>query len=105
MSPLPVTAAPVALTAECLKTLLEDMGAQPGWHESGQLYRWYVGLCEQDGLPPVSAKAFGTSLKRLGYAPARRRFGGQIARCWFLTRRALRGLPPSDTALSTGQKS
>jgi phage/plasmid-associated DNA primase len=77
------------LTPENLKTLVEDIGG-PGWYPAGDLYRWYVGMCREDGLEPVSKKKFGMVLKAMGYQTKTRRVAGQNARCWLITRRAVR---------------
>jgi hypothetical protein len=82
------------VTPECLRLILQDMGAGAGWQASGALYRWYVMMCEEDNLAPVSAKAFGMALRAMGYVPKHQRVDGKITRGWKLTRRAERGLPP-----------
>lgn len=81
------------LTPENLKTLVEDIGG-PGWYAAGDLYRWYVGMCREDDLEPVTKKKFGTVLKAMGYQSKVRRVAGQNARCWFITRRAVREVQP-----------
>jgi hypothetical protein len=78
------------LTPESLRILMEDMGAEPGWYSSADLYTWYVGMCAEDELEPVTQRMFGGTLRSLGYRSAIRRVGGKHARCWFITRRALR---------------
>lgn len=83
---------PVAdLTPDNLRILMEDMGTGPGWYTSGDLYRWYESMARQDKLQPVSQRKFGGVLRELGYKSARRRVDGVPARCWFITKRALRG--------------
>ena len=83
---------PIAdLTPENLKILVDDMGAEPGWYTSASLYGWYLGMCKEAGLEPVTQKKFGMVLRELGYRTQVRRTDGTTARCWYLTRRAARG--------------
>ena len=79
------------LTPENLRRLMEDMGTGPGWYPSADLYRWYVGMCREDGLEPVTQRKFGAVLRDLEYKSATRRVDGKHARCWFISNRALRG--------------
>lgn len=81
------------LTAENLKTLVDDIGG-PGWYSAGDLYRWYARMCEEDDLEPVTKKKFGMVLKSMGYQSKTRRVAGQNARCWLITRRAVREVQP-----------
>jgi hypothetical protein len=82
---------PIAdLTPENLRALLLDMGSGPGWYASAALYRWYVGMAQEEKLEPVSQRAFGGTLRALGYRSATRRVGGKNTRCWFLPKSALR---------------
>jgi hypothetical protein len=82
------------LTAENLKRLMEDKGAGAGWYASADLYTWYVGMCEEDELAPVSAKKFGMVLRELGYRRVNQRVEGVMTRGWFISNRALRGKLP-----------
>lgn len=70
---------------------MEDVGTGPGWYPSADLYRWYVGMCEEDGLEPVTQRKFGAVLRELKYKSAIRRVDDKHARCWFISNRALRG--------------
>ena len=78
------------LTPENLQRLMADIGTGPGWYTSAELYTWYAGMCSADNLEPVTHRAFGGVLRDLGYKSAIRRVDGKHARCWFITRRALR---------------
>lgn len=84
------------LTPENLRRVLEDMGGGPGWYTSSDLYRWYVSMCAEDDLEPVTQRKFGAVLKELGYRNATRRVDGVHRRSWFITRRALRGELPRE---------
>lgn len=79
------------LTPENLKRLIEDMDRGPGWYASGDLYRWYVGMCQEDDLEPVTHRKFGAVLRDLGYRSDIRRVDGKHTRSWFISKRALRG--------------
>lgn len=81
------------LTAERLADVLDDMGAKPGWHASASLYRWYEGMCQEDGLVPISRQEFGVSLRRMGYRMMSRVIPGDVAkgRCWFIPHKAFHG--------------
>lgn len=81
------------LTPENLKTIVEDIGG-PGWYTSASLYGWYVGMAREGGLEPVSQRKFGGVLREMGYRTAIRRVDGKHARCWFITRRAIREEAP-----------
>jgi hypothetical protein len=81
------------LTPENLRILMEDIGHGPGWYTSSDLYNWYRSMAEEDGLEAVSKKMFGMVLGRLGYRNATRLVGGKTARCWFITKKALRETP------------
>jgi hypothetical protein len=81
---------PIAdLTPENLRTIVEDIGG-PGWYTSAALYAWYVGMCQEEKLEPVTHRKFGGVLRELGYKTSIRRVAGKHSRCWFITRRALR---------------
>jgi Cdc6-like AAA superfamily ATPase len=79
------------LTPENLRRLMEDIGRGPGWYASADLYRWYVGMCEEDKLEPVTQRKFGGVLRELKYRSAVRRVDGKHTRCWYISNRALRG--------------
>lgn len=78
------------LTPDNLRRVLEDMGQGPGWYTSAALYDWYASMCTEDDLEPVTKRMFGGVLRGMGYRSATRRVDGKHARCWFITRRALR---------------
>lgn len=82
-----LTPRPLAdLTSENLKAILADMGAGPGWYASRDLYDWYVQMCREAGLAPVTKRMFGGSLAKLGYRRGLRRTpGGGAVRSWLLT--------------------
>lgn len=86
--------ATVDVTPENLRRVLEDIGRGAGWYTSAELYAWYASMCAEDGLAPVSVKAFGLGLKAMNYRPSTRRFDGKRARCWFISNRALREVKP-----------
>lgn len=73
-----------------LREIVTDMGREPGWCPSGDLYRWYVGMAEEAMLQPLSQNAFGRALTSLGYRRSMRRFEGRMTRCLFLTARTFR---------------
>ena len=98
---------PIAdLTLENLKIFVTGMNLEPGYYSAADLHGWYVTMARDADLEPINKKEFGASLKALGYRSSIRRTGGVPARCWFLSRRAWRGLPPGvapdDNAPSTG---
>lgn len=78
------------LTPANLKAVLEDLGAEPGWHASADLYGWFAEMCANNDAAPTSQRAFGAALKEMGYRSSVRRVDGKTARCWFITRRAWR---------------
>lgn len=87
--PSPVAVA--TLTPDNLRAVMTDMGRGPGWYPSADLYRWYVGMAQEEGLKPISQNAFGRSLTAMGYRASIRRFGGSLTRCRFISARAFRG--------------
>lgn len=87
----------VVLTPENLSRVLVDMGADPGWMPSSVLYGWYSGMCAEVGGVAMSRKAFGATLRDLGYKPSIQRQGGKHQRGWFITRRAIRGSEKGKT--------
>lgn len=78
------------LTPDNLRVLIEDMGDGPGWYIAADLYRWYVAMCKDAALEPVAQNKFGAVLRELGYQSSRRRFCGDIYRCWLITKQATR---------------
>ena len=78
------------LTPRNLKALLVDMSLQPGIHPAADLYRWYVGMCDEVDAQPISQKAFGMSLANQGCTPTVRRIDGKNARCWLIPRSRFR---------------
>lgn len=88
--PLPSSPGVVKLTGPCLRRILEDMGVGPGWIPSARIYGWYVSMCEEDDLVPVSTKQFGMSLRELGHTSSTRRVDGRLARGWFIKMKAFR---------------
>ena len=77
------------ITPENLKELINDIGG-PGTYPSADLYRWYVGMCREDDLEPVTKRMFGGALRQLGYRSVVRRVCGQPVRCWVISNRAVR---------------
>jgi hypothetical protein len=67
-----------------------DMGTGAGWYTSAELYAWYVGLARENNLEPITQRTFGGALRAMEYTSAIRRWDGNHARCWFISRRALR---------------
>jgi hypothetical protein len=84
------TSAVAGLTLPNLRRVVEDIGDGPGWYTSARLYEWYAGMAREDGLEPLTKKAFGLALAELGFRPSTRRFEGKRARCWFISGRAWR---------------
>lgn len=88
------------LTPRNLKAVLDDMGAQPGVHLAADLYRWYVGMCEEEGAQPIGKKAFGMSLANQGCTPLTKRIDGKLHRAWMIPRSRFRdvmGREPKPT--------
>ncbi len=78
------------LTPRNLKALLADMSLQPGVHVAADLYRWYVGMCDEVDAQPISKKAFGLSLANQGCTPTVKRISGKLHRCWLIPRSRFR---------------
>jgi hypothetical protein len=84
------------LTPENLAVLIEDMGG-PGYYRSADLYRWYVGLTEEDDLEPISHRKFGGALKEMGFQSLVRSLEGKPVRCWNITGQRLAAIQPPAT--------
>lgn len=89
------------LTPENLKELINDIGG-PGVYPASDLYIWYVGMCKEDDLEPVTKHMFGVTLRKLGYQSVVRRVCGEPARCWVISKRAVRDPAPNPQAGAGG---
>lgn len=68
-----------------LLELIKDIGGA-GIYPTGDLYRWYVGMMEEEGRDPVTHRRFGMTLKGFGLANVSRSVEGKTVRCWILSR-------------------
>lgn len=64
--------------------LVKDIGGA-GVYASGDLYRWYVGMMEEQGREPVSQHMFSTVIKALGLQSETRSIHRKTTRCWRIT--------------------
>jgi hypothetical protein len=72
-----------------VEALVADMGLEPGtWVPCADLYRWYVGMCREENLEPLSQNGFGRAITALGYRAHPRRVGGKVVRCRFMSGKA-----------------
>lgn len=91
MSDLEGASSVADLTPANLRRVLEDMGGGPDWYSSADLYKWYASMAREAGLEPLTQNAFGRALTGLGYrASIRRKNGGVLTRCRFISARAWR---------------
>jgi hypothetical protein len=82
---------PPPLTAERLREVIGDIGTGAGWYVSGDLYRWYLSVCQEDGVLPVTHNAFGRALRSFGCRSEMRRVSGELCRCWFVPKKVVEG--------------
>jgi hypothetical protein len=72
-----------------VEALVMDMGLEPGsWVSCASLYRWYVGMCREEDLEPLSQNAFGRAMTALGYRSSPRRVDDKVVRCRFMSGKA-----------------